>query len=384
MPLLNKEAGSINELRQQAHDLGLVLGDDVIDAGVNFTDTMDQMKRSVTAVMTQIGAKVMPVFTTFANWILAHMPQIQKIFSVAFNIMSVVVDAVINTVMRLIGWFGDVYTISKDKLGPTIDKLRDAWNNLKKALDPIITAFRTLFDRIKSVIAPATSATSTVKALDVILKAVGITINIVAGIVNGFTTVLFTVITTIQNVVNSVISFKNTVTEVFANVKNTIANTINAIKGMFNFTWKLPDIKMPHFNISPNGWKFGDLLKGTIPTLGINWYAKGYDEAQVLEKPTIFGQNNGQLLAGGEKGNEVVSGEAHLIELINKTVSKSLDDKLGNSIDAIAKLLQNYLPECANAQLVLDSGAIVGGLAPAMDKKLGSIVVQKKRGGATW
>ncbi|MCF7945444.1 MAG: hypothetical protein K9L24_01130 [Spirochaetia bacterium] len=44
-PLLNSGAESIEEMRQKAKDLGLVLGDDVIDAGVRFTDTMDQIKR---------------------------------------------------------------------------------------------------------------------------------------------------------------------------------------------------------------------------------------------------------------------------------------------------------------------------------------------------
>jgi len=66
---------------------------------------------------------------------------------------------------------------------------------------------------------------------------------------------------------------------------------------------KLPDIKLPHFSISPPGWKLGDLLDGSIPSLGIDWYAKG----GVMENPTVFGRNGNNLMAGGEAGPEAIA-----------------------------------------------------------------------------
>ena len=41
---------------------------------------------------------------------------------------------------------------------------------------------------------------------------------------------------------------------------------------------------MPHFSISPSGWKVSDLLNGSIPSLGIEWYARGgiADGAQLV------------------------------------------------------------------------------------------------------
>jgi hypothetical protein len=50
-PLLNSGADSIEELRDMAHDLGLVLSDETVDAGVKLTDTIDQMKRTFSALM---------------------------------------------------------------------------------------------------------------------------------------------------------------------------------------------------------------------------------------------------------------------------------------------------------------------------------------------
>ena len=54
MPLLNGASGSIEEMRNQAHDLGLVLSDEVIDNGVNLTDSLDQTKRAFASIGIQL------------------------------------------------------------------------------------------------------------------------------------------------------------------------------------------------------------------------------------------------------------------------------------------------------------------------------------------
>src|SRR5574344_334876 len=50
MPVLNQTSGSVDELRQRAHDLGIVLGNDDVDAGVTFDDAMDNLKTSFGAI----------------------------------------------------------------------------------------------------------------------------------------------------------------------------------------------------------------------------------------------------------------------------------------------------------------------------------------------
>lgn len=66
--------------------------------------------------------------------------------------------------------------------------------------------------------------------------------------------------------------------------KSLIGNAVNAIKGFFDFQISWPHIPMPHFSVSPSGWKVGDLLNGSIPSLGIEWYARGgiADGAQLV------------------------------------------------------------------------------------------------------
>ena len=79
-----------------------------------------------------------------------------------------------------------------------------------------------------------------------------------------------------------------------------IKGIVDRIKGFFNFTFTIPKIKLPHFSIKPSGWKLSDLLQGSIPKLGIDWYAKG----GIMTKPTAFGMNGSNLMVGGEAGAE--------------------------------------------------------------------------------
>lgn len=88
----------------------------------------------------------------------------------------------------------------------------------------------------------------------------------------------------------------------FEEVKDKVKGIVDKIKGFFNFKVSLPEIKLPHFSIKPKGWSIGDLLKGSIPKLGIEWYAKG----GVFEKPTAFGMNGGNMMVGGEAGAEAI------------------------------------------------------------------------------
>lgn len=132
----------------------------------------------------------------------------------------------------------------------------------------------------------------------------------------------------------------DTVSRVFETAKNTVKKIIDNIKGFFNFEFKWPKLKMPRFGVSPKGWQIGDLLKGSIPKLSIEWYRKAYDRAMVLSSPTIFGYSNGSFLGGGDgNGNEIVAGESHLMGLMGKVVDSRLAAHNAQIIALLAALL---------------------------------------------
>ena len=73
---------------------------------------------------------------------------------------------------------------------------------------------------------------------------------------------------------------------------------------------------MPHFNISG---KFS-LDPPSVPSFGIDWYAKAMNEPMMLNGATIFGEKDGKLLGGGEVGSEIIIGTDKLLNMMRDAV----------------------------------------------------------------
>ncbi|NGT54728.1 hypothetical protein G6Y98_02555 [Clostridium perfringens] len=142
MPLLNGAAGSVEEMKKKAQELGLVLGDDAIDAGVLFTDTMDQLKRSFSSVVTQVGVSVMPVIQKFCDFILANMPIIQSVVSTVFKVIEFFVLRVVNVVQGLVERGQGVFTFFLEKL----NLMKNAFNDSMEQFDDYGLAFKSMLE----------------------------------------------------------------------------------------------------------------------------------------------------------------------------------------------------------------------------------------------
>ena len=67
MPTLNQIPGTMDALNQRAHELGAVLSDEVIDAGVKFGDTMDEIDKAIKGALNTAIAPLIPMITDAAN-----------------------------------------------------------------------------------------------------------------------------------------------------------------------------------------------------------------------------------------------------------------------------------------------------------------------------
>lgn len=181
--------------------------------------------------------------------------------------------------------------------------------------------------------------------------------NVVNGITDGIKNLPKNLKGFAQNAVNNIKNaftgggIGGVVSNVFNGIKTSIGNilggaldvvkgAIKNIKNVFKFSWSLPHLKLPHFGISPRGWKIGDLLKGSIPKLSINWYAKAMNNPMIMTKPTIFGYDaeGGKLLGGGEAGSELVVGTNTLLSMIKSAVASVLG---GSKMTIDVPALQN-------------------------------------------
>lgn len=144
--------------------------------------------------------------------------------------------------------------------------------------------------------------------------------------------------------------FRNGVNAIFGGIADFIKGVINKIKGFFNFEWKLPKIKLPHFKASGE-WS---LVPPKVPKFSVDWYANG----GILNSPTIFGMNGDRAMGGGEAGAEAVLP----IELLKTYIR---DEMQANNY-ALAQLIAEALSEMS---LVIENQIQLG------DKKLADVLV---------
>lgn len=251
-------------------------------------------------------------------------PVLQNIVLPAMQRLSGMIDTVSTGIQNLIAW---------------IDENRTTYELLKGAVIALTTAVGAfvLIMKFEAIMSAAKTAITAVKtammALNTTFAAnpIGLVVAAIAGLVamfiylwnnceefrNFWINTWEAVKTKTSEIWNGI---KSAIVTPIENAKTKIAGIIDTVKGFFNglkISW--PKIPLPHFGISPSGWKIGDLLKGSIPKLGIEWYAKG----AVLEQPSVIGYRGSNAMVAGEAGPEAVAPISTLMEYIRSAVAES-------------------------------------------------------------
>jgi len=121
-----------------------------------------------------------------------------------------------------------------------------------------------------------TFAGALIKNMPKIVAAIG---RIGLAIVRGLGTAIYAKVTAAAN------GIRERFLKPINTLKDRVKGIIDKIKGFFSFKVSAPHIPVPHFKISPAGWKLSDLLRGVKPSLGIDWYDKG----GIFTSPAVIG-----------------------------------------------------------------------------------------------
>lgn len=308
------------------------------------------------------------------------IPRIAQVLSSIFRLVTEKIPVILKEGTEKLAEFSEMALEKAPEL------IKVGLEMIRNMVKGIMDALPTLIEKVPTILSNFANVIND-NAPTIIMAGVGIILDIIKGIIKAIPTLVANIPKIIMAVVNVWEAFnwvnigKNVIkkigegfTKMLSFVKSKATGITDSIKKIFTFDIKLPHIKLPHFAITPSGWGLGDLLKGKIPKLGIEWYAKG----GVFDEPTIFPTTSG-LKGVGEAGAEAVAPISVLQSYVSDAV-RAENIGLASRLDQLITLLQLHLPELAQRVVVLDSGEMVGALTPALDYQLGLIMAGKERG----
>ena len=312
----------------------------------------------VTAIVTNFGSIV--------EWLEEMFPGLGSTVDSVWNGIQNIIQTVVSSVSTFIqNIFGSLVAWWEENQQRIQQVVETVWNVISTIIQTVLTFLapfiQGVFDGISIYIQTVWTVITTViqGALDVILGIVQAVLQVLTGdwsgawdtLSNVVSTVLSTISSTISSIMGGIASIISgiwdgilaTTSSIWEGIKGAISGAIDgaasavgsaieAIKGFFNFQISWPHIPLPHFSISGSANPL-DWLSGGLPSIGIEWYAKG----GIMTKPTIFGQNGNNVMIGGEAGNEAI------LPLNDKTLS-GIGRGIASHLDGFGGVNVNIYP----------------------------------------
>nr|DAG08672.1 MAG TPA: tail tape measure [Caudoviricetes sp.] len=289
----------------------------------------------ISTVMNAILAVMVPIWNTIRNTVSTVVNAIKTVITTVFNAVKTTVTNIFNAVKSTIT---SVWNSIKNTISSVVNAIKTTVTNVFNAIKNTVTS---IFNSVKATV---TSVWNSIK--NAISSAVNGAKGVVTSVFNGIKSTISSVVNSIKSTVSSVFNaIKSAMESPIRGAKGVISGIINTIKGLFNFKIsfpkiEIPKIPMPHFKIS------GDFnpLKGKIPSVGVDWYAKG----GIMTGATVFGMNGNNLQVGGEAGREaVIPLNKETLGQIGDGIKKSTS---GMNDDAFTFNQYNYSPENIDAR----------------------------------
>ena len=323
-PLFNTSAEATQKLMEQAEKYGMVMSVDAVKASAAFNDSLTTMQNTITGLKNRMIADFLPAATKVTDGL-------AKMFTGDMSGLDDVVEGVKEMASKIV------------KLGPQL--LSAGGKLIGELINGILEKSGELGDKAGELIGPLTEKIIN-KAPDFIKAAIALMQGLIKGLINA----LPNIASTLSNMISSMIKWFlgggwktvgsqmiNLLTDGFKAATNAlktivasigkaiieslgldklldkVKNTIDRIKNFFKVKISFPHIPLPHFSISPSGWKVGDLLKGTLPSLDIQWYNKAVESPRMFSGATLFG--------AGETSDEILYGKKNLMRDIREATS---------------------------------------------------------------
>lgn len=311
--IVDDGGAKLKELGQEAEDAGLIMSGKAVEGAGKFNDALDTLKARASSAFAEAGA-------TLAETL---VPALEKVIEVVSKVLS---------------WFANLDGTTQTVILTILA--------LVAAISPVLGIISTLTTLAAGLNVAMLPMIGTIAA---IAAAVAAVIAIGVALYKNWDTIKAKAVQLWENVKETFIKIKDAIIAPFKAAVDAVKGFVDKIKSFFSFKIELPKIKLPHFAIQPKGWRLGDLLKGSIPKLDIEWYAKAMNNGVIFDRPTVLPTADG-LKGFGDTGREIVIGESALRNMIRQNTAGDINVSVvvnGNveDYDALAETIGQKLAQ---------------------------------------
>lgn len=137
-PMLNASAEDMAAMRQEAHDLGLVMGEEAVANGAAMNDMFAKVEGSLSALKNSLISDFMPYIMEILQWVIDNLPQIQETVKSVMDAVWPIVKAVFDLIMQA--------------LPPLLNAIKSFLDWIMPYLTPIIEAIQGVVEGVIALI----------------------------------------------------------------------------------------------------------------------------------------------------------------------------------------------------------------------------------------
>ena len=388
--IIDDGGASLKALGEEAENLGVIIPEEDLQRANELNDQLDRLKAEILPTITQLGIKVIEAIQPYLP---AIQDAITKICDSLQNVspqLVLIVGGILAATAALSPMFSVLSSLSSviSTVAGSAGSLSGAFAGISApilaivaAIGSLAAAFIYLWNTNEEFRNNITAIWNDLKAkFDEFGNGIVERLNALGGDFQSFSDV----VTGIWNLLceNLAPVFENT----FDTIATVLGGALDVLTGLFDvfaglFTGNWEQMWNGCKEIVSGVWDaIVGVVKGAINTLinTINGFIRGANKLQIdgvgINLPTIPLLAEGGILTSGM----AIVGEAGP-ELVSVSGGQAMVQPLSGN-NNLEGLLETYLPYlAAGTQLVLDSGALVGGIAPDMNVALGTLAIRGGR-----
>ena len=271
-PILAGSGEDFQGLMDRANELGIVMSEDSVAAGVTLGDTMSDVQQSFQAVVAEVGVQVMPIIQQLLAWVLEHMPEIQDFISKAMTVAQEVFQKVGEIIAWLAEKFDEYWPQIKQTVQTVVDAIKNIWETvLKPVVTQVWTFVKDMWERsLKPIFTGVVQFFKGIFSGDIKGAFQGL-VNVIKGIWNGLVEIIKRPVNVIIGVINGFIrgiaGGINTVIRALNGLKIDVPKWVQDLTGVKSFGFNIPEVNAPQIPLLAKG---GDVTGEGAAIVGEN------------------------------------------------------------------------------------------------------------------